>query len=330
MTIMKKSSAAFCSALVVVVLGTLPAYAEVGGVPMWRMYNPNSGEHFYTADTNERDSLCGNGWASEGIGWVAPTSGNPIYRLYNNPRAGSNTVGDHHYTANTYERDMLVKRGWKYEGVGWYSDTNKRIPMYRQYNPNVNSENMSGSHNYTANSNERDSLIRIGWQDEGIAWYAVSAGSNVSVQGCTTYSGMIWRNPTGGCQPALRNYAKLSIDVDVARQRVYIKSNGTIIYTMVVSTGLNGSTPKGNYSIRYRGLHFYNANEGMGGDYWVGFIGTTYLFHSVPTRVRQGDYIVSEANKLGQPASHGCVRLSVADAQWFYQQVPDGTPVRIY
>lgn len=88
MTIMKKSIAAFCSALVVVVLGTLPAYAEVGGVPMWRMYNPNSGEHFYTADTNERDSLCGNGWASEGIGWVAPTSGNPIYRLYNNPRAG--------------------------------------------------------------------------------------------------------------------------------------------------------------------------------------------------------------------------------------------------
>ena len=36
-----------------------------------------------------------------------------------------------------------------------------------------------------------------------------------------------------------------------------------------------------------------------------------------------------EGAKLGQPASHGCVRLTVADAQWFYDQVPDGTLVTI-
>ena len=42
-----------------------------------------------------------------------------------------------------------------------------------------------------------------------------------------------------------------------------------------------------------------------------------------------GDYLPEEGAKLGQPASHGCVRLAVADAQWFYDQVPDGTLVTI-
>ena len=54
-----------------------------------------------------------------------------------------------------------------------------------------------------------------------------------------------------------------------------------------------------------------------------------YLFHSVPTGQNFGDYLEDEAMKLGQPASHGCVRLTVADAKWFYDQVPDGTPVTI-
>ncbi len=35
-------------------------------------------------------------------------------------------------------------------------------------------------------------------------------------------------------------------------------------------------------------------------------------------------------NKLGQVASHGCVRLCVRDAKWIYNNVPSGTPVEIY
>ena len=36
---------------------------------MYRLYNPNSGEHFYTASTNERDELLAAGWHDEGIAW---------------------------------------------------------------------------------------------------------------------------------------------------------------------------------------------------------------------------------------------------------------------
>ena len=131
---------------------------------LYRLYNPNSGEHFYTSSAFERSHLIGAGWRSEGIGWTAPeSSSSPVYRLYN-PNAG-----DHHYTMSAYERDSLVKVGWRYEGIGWYSDDAKAVPLYRLYNPNAR----AGAHHYTASAYERDSLVRAGWRDEGIGWYGV-------------------------------------------------------------------------------------------------------------------------------------------------------------
>ena len=133
-------------------------------VTMFRMYNPNSGEHFYTSDADERDHLKKVGWTYEGYAWNAPaTSNTPVYRLYN-PNGG-----DHHYTISASERDYLKKVGWKYEGTGWYSDDAKAVTIYRQYNPNAK----TGSHNFTTSTDERDSLVKKGWRDEGIAWYGV-------------------------------------------------------------------------------------------------------------------------------------------------------------
>ena len=41
-----------------------------------------------------------------------------------------------------------------------------------------------------------------------------------------------------------------------------------------------------------------------------------------------GNYVVSEAEQLGKSSnSHGCVRLSVADAKWFYENIKTGTKV---
>jgi flagellum-specific peptidoglycan hydrolase FlgJ len=128
---------------------------------MYRLYNPNSGEHFYTANFVEAKNTINAGWRYEGVGWQAPTTGAPVYRLYNP------NVGDHHYTMNIYEKEMLVSKGWHYESIGWYSDAQKRIVLYRAYNPNKR----TGTHNYTANSYEQISLLQAGWRDEGAAWY---------------------------------------------------------------------------------------------------------------------------------------------------------------
>ncbi|MBT1172703.1 hypothetical protein JS528_04920 [Bifidobacterium sp. MA2] len=141
--------------------------ADSGTTPMYRLYNRNSGEHFYTANPDEREHLLYEHWRDEGIGWMAPKeSDTPVYRLYN-PNAG-----DHHYTVRAAERDYLVEHGWNYEGIGWYSDDDERVPLYRQYNPNA----VSGAHNYTTSAAEDDMLVSRGWNAEGVGWYAVAKG----------------------------------------------------------------------------------------------------------------------------------------------------------
>ena len=146
-----------------------PVSTEPGEQLMYRLYNPNSGEHFYTASVEERDHLDSVGWDYEGHAWTAPKSSNtPVYRLYSGT--------DHHYTTSAYERDELVKVGWSYEGIGWYSDDSKGIGLHRLFNPNVDPgapRNNSGSHHYTTSDVERDNLVSIGWRYEEYGWYGV-------------------------------------------------------------------------------------------------------------------------------------------------------------
>jgi len=141
--------------------------ASAKGVSMYRVYNPNSGEHFYTANQQESKDLVKLGWVNEGIGWEAPaTSGTPVYRLYNQ------YGGEHHYTMSEAERDELIGAGWKYEGIGWYSAEADvpRIGLYRDYNPNA----FANNHNYTIDSNEHATIAEAGWVSEGGGWFALA------------------------------------------------------------------------------------------------------------------------------------------------------------
>lgn len=45
------------------------AHADSATQVMHRLYNPNSGEHFYTASEVERDHLVSIGWLYEDFGW---------------------------------------------------------------------------------------------------------------------------------------------------------------------------------------------------------------------------------------------------------------------
>ncbi len=136
-------------------------------VPLHRMYNASTGEHFYTASSDEKNNLESIGWFYEGVGWRAPvTSETPVLRLYNP------VAGDHHYTTSADERDELVANGWNYEGIGWYSDDAQALPVLRQYNPGA----WSGAHNFSCDAAEGASLVNVGWRDEGTAWYACDHG----------------------------------------------------------------------------------------------------------------------------------------------------------
>lgn len=131
-------------------------------VEMFRLYNPNSGEHFYTASENEKENLVAKGWNFEGLGWLAQKESDvPVYRLYNA------NEGVHHYTADAVEKDGLIALGWNDEGIGWYSADSLNIPVYREYNAD------SGQHNYTTDISEHENLLSAGWKGEGIAFYGM-------------------------------------------------------------------------------------------------------------------------------------------------------------
>ena len=88
-------------------------------------------------------------------------------------------------------------------------------------------------------------------------------------------------------------------------------------YKYKAMTRMNGIMVYAQYACRFRGH---------------------YLFHTVPigggSNRRFQKYgkklmLIEEYEKLGQPASHGCVRLLVGDAYWVYTNCPRGTKVLV-
>nr|WP_267889609.1 L,D-transpeptidase [Bifidobacterium myosotis] len=110
-------------------------------------------------------------------------------------------------------------------------------------------------------------------------------------------------------------------------QVVLVRSGDKVIYAMTASTGQNGKTPKGDFKTGTRGQSYYDQSAKQGGKYWVQFKGD-YRFQTVPTDAN-GNYIESEARNLGTAVTNGSIFLTVPDAQWLFEQLPDNTPVHI-
>ncbi|MBQ9886535.1 MAG: CHAP domain-containing protein [Lachnospiraceae bacterium] len=136
-----------------------PAKAQAADGSVYRMYNPDTGEHFFTTWITEKKELAKNGWTGEGVAWLSAPGGNPVYRFYN-PNSG-----DHHFTGDSAEAAALVMIGWRNEGIAWYDGGEKAV--YRLYNPNA----VTGTHFYTSSEMERDYLVNLGWINEGVGWY---------------------------------------------------------------------------------------------------------------------------------------------------------------
>ncbi len=136
---------------------------------VYRLYNPNTGEHFYTVSEVEYQSLQNVGWKDEGVGWYGADHGDPVYRLYNPYAEG----GDHYYTLSRGEAESLAALGWLVDN-NWapafysYGGTD----LYVAYNPNA----QSGAHNYTTSLAEQNNLLNIGWLYGEVAWKVVSVG----------------------------------------------------------------------------------------------------------------------------------------------------------
>ena len=134
----------------------------IPSVPMFRMYDPNGGEHFYTGSEEERDILEAAGWDYEGVAFNFPVVGAPVHRLYHP------TSGDHLYTMNKDEMAGCLNAGWNYEGVAFNSAAPDQVTQYRLWNPNA----VRGAWHFTGSTEERDRLIELGWRYQGVGWYS--------------------------------------------------------------------------------------------------------------------------------------------------------------
>ncbi|GAA0858570.1 hypothetical protein GCM10008916_16970 [Clostridium nitritogenes] len=102
------------------------------------------------------------------------------------------------------------------------------------------------------------------------------------------------------------------------------KGNWTLVHSYLCSIGKPSTpTPKGNFKIGIRGLYF-GKESGYICRYYTQFKGN-YLFHSI---IYNLDGSVRDG-RLGKAISDGCVRLALENAKWIWDNIPQGSTVKI-
>ena len=102
-----------------------------------------------------------------------------------------------------------------------------------------------------------------------------------------------------------------------------------IVKVFVCSVGRNNWTPVGTFKTT-KGATWGSLIGNVYGQYSTRITGSI-LFHSVPYYQRdKGALEWEEYNKLGTAASAGCVRMTVRDVKWIFDNCPSGTTVKIY
>ncbi len=106
--------------------------------------------------------------------------------------------------------------------------------------------------------------------------------------------------------------AEIVVTVDKSAQRMTVKRDGEPLYSWPVSTGRSGyATPSGSYTaFRMEADHYSKEWDDAPMPYSIFF---TKIGHAI-----HGSYAT---NKLGMPASHGCVRLSPTNAATLFALV---------
>jgi lipoprotein-anchoring transpeptidase ErfK/SrfK len=106
------------------------------------------------------------------------------------------------------------------------------------------------------------------------------------------------------------------VEVLLDKQLALLITDGRVVRTLPVSSGAPGyETPPGSYTV------FRKEDRSWSIPYkvwlpWASYFVGGIAFHESP-------------DVPAQPASHGCVRTTVFDAQWLYRQIPNGTRVTV-
>lgn len=121
------------------------------------------------------------------------------------------------------------------------------------------------------------------------------------------------------------------VKVSIKKQKAYVCKDSVLKKVMICSTSKKEyiPTPIGRFYSLDKVYSFYSPKYFQTAKYWVGFTSDgRYGFHSIPID-KNNKEIIAERKKLGTQSSHGCIRLSIEDAKWFYSNFPLGSLVCI-
>lgn len=125
-----------------------------------------------------------------------------------------------------------------------------------------------------------------------------------------TVNASVWRRLEHAQVPRAR-YAGDHIEIDKARQVLFVVRNGKVALTVATSTGATGNTPLGEW-------HVYRKVAGFD---WV-------LYY--PSYFLRGFAVHGYPDVPPYPASHGCARIPMWIAQTVYDDIPDDSTVYVY
>lgn len=127
---------------------------SVTNIPVYRLFNSFTGEHFFTVNKDEKEGLLAAGYADEGVAFSTPLkSATPVYRLFNP------VTGEHAYAVKEAAVSALTSAGFSREGIAWYADdravfllTDPKAKVHRTH--------------ITVSSMEKEALVKAGWTEE--------------------------------------------------------------------------------------------------------------------------------------------------------------------
>jgi Repeat of unknown function (DUF5648) len=148
--------------------------------PLYRLYWPARGVHFYTSSDSEFFSAVAfDGFIPEGTeGYLFPTQvagAIPVYRLF------QPALASHLYTTDPFEWEGVISEaGFVPEGVTGYlypTPMPRTIPLYRLYHAGI------ADHFYTTNLKDLEAAVSVGYVVESILGYVLQNDApNIALQ----------------------------------------------------------------------------------------------------------------------------------------------------
>ncbi|WML36453.1 L,D-transpeptidase [Clostridium sp. OS1-26] len=185
--------------------------------------------------------------------------------------------------------------------------------------------------NVYEDSSGNDKIIFTLPKDDVVVAYKENNGYLYCEENNEGKKGWIKKN-SENLKGAIYKKTEYTLDVNLTNQNINVIKKDKVLKRIQCSTGILGDqeteTPLGIFNIQCKGEYFYSNKYKEGARYYIKFF-SNYLIHSIPVD-KKGNIIEDEKKKIGFPASHGCIRISIQDAEWIYNNIPEGSSVVIH